>query len=53
MGISGRLVGRSGRLVGSRVGSSLGSLDASLNTTAIYLQFNDKDLQDVYERVPF
>jgi site-specific recombinase XerD len=26
---------------------------ASLNTTAVYLQFNDKDIQDVYERVPF
>ncbi len=26
---------------------------ASLNTTAVYLQFNDKDLQDVYERVLF
>ena len=26
---------------------------ASLNTTAVYLQFNDKDIQDVYEQVPF
>ncbi len=26
---------------------------ASMSTTAVYLQFNDKDLQDVYARVPF
>ncbi|MGZ4846558.1 MAG: tyrosine-type recombinase/integrase [Halobacteriota archaeon] len=26
---------------------------ASMNTTAVYLQFNDKDLQDVYAQVPF
>ena len=23
------------------------------NTTAVYLKFNDKDLQDVYANVPF
>ncbi len=26
---------------------------ASMSTTAVYLQFNDKDLQDVYARVPY
>jgi integrase/recombinase XerD len=26
---------------------------ASMSTTAVYLQFNDKDLQDVYAKVPF
>jgi site-specific recombinase XerD len=26
---------------------------SSLNVTAVYLQFNDRDLQDVYEGVPF
>jgi integrase/recombinase XerD len=26
---------------------------SSLNVTSVYLQFNDKDLQDVYARVPF
>jgi integrase/recombinase XerD len=26
---------------------------ASMSTTAVYLQFNDKDLQDVYAIVPF
>jgi integrase/recombinase XerD len=26
---------------------------ASMSTTAVYLQFNDKDLQDVYMKVPF
>ncbi len=25
----------------------------SMSTTAVYLQFNDKDLQDVYAKVPF
>ncbi|MGZ4847998.1 MAG: tyrosine-type recombinase/integrase [Halobacteriota archaeon] len=25
----------------------------SMNTTAVYLQFNDKDLHDVYASVPF
>jgi integrase/recombinase XerD len=25
----------------------------NINTTAVYLQFNDQDLQDVYARVPF
>jgi site-specific recombinase XerD len=25
----------------------------NINTTAVYLQFNDKDLQDVYANVPF
>jgi len=24
-----------------------------INTTAVYLQFNDQDLQDVYANVPF
>jgi len=26
---------------------------SSLNVTSVYLQFNDKDLQDVYANVPF
>jgi site-specific recombinase XerD len=26
---------------------------SSLNVTSVYLKFNDKDLQDVYARVPF
>jgi len=26
---------------------------SSLNTMAVYLQFNDQDLQDVYANVPF
>jgi len=25
----------------------------NINTTAVYLQFNDQDLQDVYANVPF
>jgi hypothetical protein len=25
----------------------------NINTTAVYLQFNDRDLQDVYANVPF
>jgi integrase/recombinase XerD len=26
---------------------------SSINTTAVYLQFNDKDVQEAYENVPF
>ena len=26
---------------------------ASMSTTAVYVQFNDNDLQDVYAKVPF
>jgi site-specific recombinase XerD len=26
---------------------------SNINITAVYLQFNDKDLQDVYAKVPF
>jgi site-specific recombinase XerD len=26
---------------------------SNINTTAVYLQFNDQDLQDVYANVPF
>ena len=26
---------------------------SSINITAIYLQFNDKDVQDVYANMPF
>jgi site-specific recombinase XerD len=25
----------------------------NINTTVVYLQFNDRDLQDVYANVPF
>jgi site-specific recombinase XerD len=25
----------------------------NINTTAVYLQFNDRDLRDVYANVPF
>lgn len=26
---------------------------SNINTTAVYLQFQDKDLQEIYERAPF
>jgi hypothetical protein len=26
---------------------------SKINTTAVYLKFNDQDLQDVYANVPF
>ena len=26
---------------------------SNINTTAVYLKFNDQDLQDVYANVPF
>ncbi len=34
-----------------RVQQALGH--SSMGTTAVYLKFNDKDLQDVYASVPF